>query len=408
MEATQQIIRHNKRYYILTATLYTFATSFLGSGFSTPFSVNELKMTTFEMSLSGTIGSIAGMLTYFLLSVCHIRNMKRLLIVTSFLLCLSPLTSIFNLFVGRTPILIPLLCTVGAINAVAGACKNTCEYSITPMLFPRKEYGEMSAKCGIIGGLAAIGISIISVFFENLSLFNRYLLFFAIGAVAYFLSAMLILQYRLISNLEPQKTENESIPAPKEKKTFSGKLTEKIWMLFPHLLRGIVNVGFAYIMIIALRNFTFSATGQSMLITISSAALLIACYAFMKIEKRVRSGVIILISYVIYAICALFACMTKSEVVFLVLYCIYLMASNIKDYAIPVGVMYSTRTEDLPYISSVRMLAVRVSSLVLTTPVAALIDTINPLIVVFITCILAFFTGVIFCIQYKDKYKKAA
>lgn len=404
MDSIQQTVRRNKWNYLFAATLYTFAANFQSSGFATPFNVNDLGMSAFELSIASTVSAIASMVAYFLLSVCHMRNMKRVMIVSSFLLCLSPLMSILFLFTGRTALVIPLQCVIGAVFAVATACKSTCEYSITPLLFPRKDYGGMTAKCGIIGGIIAIGIGFVSTLFNQISSFQRYLLFFSIITIGYFLSALLIFRYRTISNLEPKTAEEVKAPS-KEKKNFSGNLLEKLWMLLPHLLRGIVNVGFGYIMIIALKNFTFSATGQSMLVTISSAALLIACSGFMKIEKHMRSGLIILVSYVILALGGLLACTTKSEIVFLVVYCIYLMANHMKDYAIPVGVMYSVRMEDLPYISSVRMLVVSVAGLVLTTPVAALVD-VKPILVISITSLLAIVTGAIFFIQYKDKYKQ--
>ena len=177
-------------------------------------------------------------------------------------------------------------------------------------------------------------------------------------------------------------------------------------ILLPHVLRNVGEVGFSFFVLISLRKVTLSATGQSLFVAIGSMSLLVGCYVFMKIEKRFRTGTILLATHILSAVLGLLTCYNSSEVVFLALYTLYSFSGTIESYAVPTGIIYSVPQAELPFLSSARMLVGKVATLILLTPVAWLIETIPAGIVMIATGGVYILGGVIYFIQYNDRYKQ--
>jgi len=92
-------------------------------------------------------------------------------------------------------------------------------------------------------------------------------------------------------------------------------------------------------------------------------------------------------------------------VMFFVLYFGYMAFKNLVDYAIPAGVMYSTPIEELPFISSMRMLMTS-GGVTIFIPLFSNMLTAVPAWCVMLAGSMVFAAGgVIFKLQYTDALK---
>lgn len=403
MNELQQMFKKNKQTYLLAATKYTIAIQFLNSGLLTTYYVNQLGLDAITISLINTCSTLASIAMYFLFAVHHPRNMMRAMIIASLLLCVKPLVLIGSGFAvsAGTSVLLLLFCIEGCIYEIGLAVKMSCEYSLIPSFFPRGEFGKMSSRCGIIGGVIAIAVSLLSLVMTDLSMDLRYIFYFAIAFFGFLVSALLMFCYKPCNNAD-EDTEPEIAHSQVSARK---KLTEKTRLLLPHFLRNVGDAGFSFFVLISLRKVTMSETGQSLFVAIGSLSLLIGCYVFMRMEKRFRTGTIILWTHILSAVLAILTCYNANEAVFLTLYALYCFSNTIESYAVPTGIIYSVPQADLPFLSSSRMLVGKIAVLLLLTPIAWLIETIPVGIVMMVAGCFYVFSGVIYFSQYKDRYK---
>jgi len=130
-----------------------------------------------------------------------------------------------------------------------------------------------------------------------------------------------------------------------------------------------------------------------------------ACFLFMKLQQRVRTGAITLLSNTICAASAVAVCFCRSQWSFFALYTIYMLSLNVTAYAIPAGVIYSTPVNILPFISSMRMFVFNGALCALLTPVAGLMTIMPTWQVMAIGGAAFILCGVLFFRQFQDKLK---
>ena len=177
------------------------------------------------------------------------------------------------------------------------------------------------------------------------------------------------------------------------------------WILLPHLLRGIASGGFYYFVAVSMQRVTLSASGSSLIVTIGVIGSMMGSLAFMLLEKKLRTGTITLIGNLTAGVCAVLTAFNQSPVLFFALYFSYMLFNIMSGYAIPAGVVYSVPAEELPFISSMRMLMMSVGSMVCIQLFSLMLTSCPAWTVMVISAAIYAAAGVIFRIQYTDALK---
>lgn len=396
MQDVQSAIHRNKRCYLLSSALYTFAVNFMSAGFLQTYFV-RLGLNTVDISLYGTCTMLAGMLGYFAFTLRRPAKMLRVMYICGLLMCLHPLVLMICEEIDNKVLILPILCLSIMVMEFCASIRISGEYSVSPLLFPRHDYGRILAKCGMLSSLMAMVVSNLGLVLNRVSMEHRYMMYFGLAAVALLFSALLIRGYHTVDSLEPV--------AEKQKKSWKKHPSKQVGLLFPHLLRSVGEVGFYYFVAVSMKKVDLSITGQSLFVAVGSTALLMACYVFMQIEKHFKTGVITLVAHIVCTVMAVLTCINTSEIGFLVLYALYNFSATIQAYAIPTGVLYSTSIEDLPFLSSMRLLVGKIASFILLTPVALLLESVPAWTVMAGMGGVYILAGCIFYKQFGDRIK---
>jgi MFS family permease len=356
----------------------------------------ELGMDVQQIGLYGTLGYVASLAAYLLFNFFKPKDGSYLkpMFFAALCLILSPLMLILA---GLVPKLLLLTIAGNALYQFMLGFRGSCDYSVVPTIFPRSHYGVLSSKCGMIGsGLAALVSMLTASLTTGGNSLSGYMTIFVAAAAAMSISALAMKGYR------PHPVQ-DSVKRLERK---GGKLTwQTAWMLLPHLLRGIANGGFYYFVVVSLEKVTLTASLSSLIVTVGVLGAMAGCFLFMKLEKHMTTGRLILIGCVLCGMCAFLTTFNSLPVLFFALYFGYMAFKNIVDYAIPAGVMYSTPIEQLPFISSMRMLMTSGGVTVFIQVFSNMLSVVPSWTVMLISAAVFAAAGVIFRIQYTDALK---
>lgn len=385
----------NEGFYLIVYVFYALGTNFLAEGYVQAYLV-ELGMSVQQIGMYGTMGYIASLAAYLLFNFFKPKDGSYLkpMHIAALCLILFPMMLILS---GLMPKLILLTIAGNAMYQFMLGFRASCDYSVVPTLFPRSHYGALTSKCGMIGsGLAAL----VSVFTASLvadgDARSGYMTIFIAAAAAMTVSALAMNGYR------PHPVQDTVKPLENK----GGKLTwQTAWMLLPHLLRGIANGGFYYFVVVSLRKVVLTPALSSLIVTVGVLGAMAGCFVFMKLEKRMTTGMITLIGCVLCGLCALLTSFNALPLLFFVLYFGYMAFKNLVDYAIPAGVMYSIPVEQLPFISSMRMLMTSGGTTVFIQVFSGMLEAVPAWTVMLISAAVFAFAGLIFRIQYTDALK---
>lgn len=102
------------------------------------------------------------------------------------------------------------MCLAASISGFTNARAFACLNCMVPMLFPRKDYGLLQGRSGIIGGILTTVLSLIAgALLSRIEARLGYICFFTGGTVLFLLSALLAPLYRLSSPLEEKGTSEK-------------------------------------------------------------------------------------------------------------------------------------------------------------------------------------------------------
>lgn len=247
-------------------------------------------------------------------------------------------------------------------------------------------------------GLAALVSAVSASILSGADAMSGYMTIFLAAAASLIISAAAIRFYK------------PSLPAEEAAKKAEQKgkrmSLHTAWILLPHLLRGISNGGFFYFVVVSMQRVTLPASGSSLIVTIGVVGAMLGCLLFMFMEKRMKTGTVVLIGNLVVCLCAVLTAFNTSAVMFFVLYLGYMMFNNISGYAIPAGVVYLIPAEELPFISSVRMLMMSIGTTVFIQVFSFVMTAWPAWTVMAIAAAVYAAAGVIFRIQYTDELKK--
>ena len=397
LENTQRAIRRNVLTFFASTICYNLSGSYLAEGYIQAYLLS-IGLDTMAIGIYGTCSTLAALLGFALFSIYRpkrsISYVKNILLF-GLLGCALPLALIGA---PRVRFALVLLCAGVAMYQISMSMKTSCEFSAIPMLIPREIYGSIAAKCGVIGSALAAALSAAGMWwFPEGSSERQYLVFFLLAFFGLMASALAARAYTPMESL--MEDEKGKLP-PSE-----GALAGKLWLLLPHFLRGAASACFYYFVTISFRSVKLSAAGQSAFVTVGVVSTMLACFLFMKLQNRFKTGAITLWSNVIAAAVAVATCLNASELGFFALYVVYTLAINVAAYAIPAGVMYCTPASEMPFISSMRMLVMNGAICLLLTPIAGLLKTVSPWAIMAAGGAIHIAAGAIFAVQYTDVLK---
>ncbi len=386
----------NETVFLIVSVLYGLGMSFLSEGYIQAY-LMDLGMSVQQIGLFGTLGNAGALASYALFSFYKPRNgnyMTPMFIMALWLAVLPVMLALVSL----VPQMAVVILLMSALHSFAQGFRASCDYCVVPTIMPRARYGNLSGKCGMLGsGLAALVSAVSASLLSGADAMRGYMAIFAAAACALVVSAAAIRFYR------------PTMPAEETQKKAAVKgnrlSLRSAWILLPHLLRGISTGGFYYFVVVSMQKVTLSASGSSLIVTIGVVGAMMGCVAFMALEKRAKTGTITLIGNLIAGLCAVLTAFNASPVMFFVLYFGYMMFNNVSAYAIPAGVVYSVPAEELPFISSMRMLMMSCGSTVCIQLFSLLMTVWPAWTVMAISAAVYAAAGVIFRIQYTDALK---
>lgn len=351
--------RRNLNLELTHQLVYTVAIGMIATGYVQSFLLSR-GLTAGDYSMISFAGTAMSMLAYFLFTLYRPKNDNYFptLKINSFLAVLYPLSLLACILLNAPAVLIVMMISTAA-NSLVGAFKATAGYAVVPHLYPRSEYGPMMAKAGIGGCLIATVVSMIgSSVLDADAGTGGYALFFGIAALSFLITACIPLFYR------PLKHEDEAPAASHASGLDMKKLVSRLkdrkfaFRMLPHLIRGVGMASFGYLSLVGITNTRLTASQSGYLVTIGVAAQLIGNFLLLKMSKKLSSGVITLAGMGVQAACLLIMPFVHDNVflMFAILF-IASLASIVGDTGVPMGVVQSTSSDDLPLVSSLRMLA---------------------------------------------------
>ncbi|MBO4297283.1 MAG: hypothetical protein J5998_00675, partial [Clostridia bacterium] len=204
MENTNRDIRRNVILFYIVTTGYALACSFLTEGYIQAY-LMDIGLDTMAIGVYGTCSQAAALLGYVLFLMYrpkertgYVRGILRFGLPP----CLLPVALILA---GRFPVWI--LYAGVALYQISTAMKASCEYSATPVLFPRARYGRITAQCGIIGaGLAAL-LSAVSAMLADGGAARLFSVSFAMALAGLLAASLPAALYRPIGSLEQAEAD---------------------------------------------------------------------------------------------------------------------------------------------------------------------------------------------------------
>ncbi|MEG0692721.1 MAG: hypothetical protein RR444_06530, partial [Oscillospiraceae bacterium] len=320
-------------------------------------------ISSFGIGMYGFFMQIFAMIAYFfLLGISpKKKGFKRKYLWSSMLLCAFPIGLILSNSIGSQKIATLLIATVaGVIFSVFLAYKNTCEYSMVSYIFEKEYYGVVLGKGGVLGGLLAFAITgFSSRLLGKLGFPMGYYFIFLVAALIFIVSALFIINLKLhLPNHEEFIEKGPSINS-----LLRTMLTKEYLMrLFPHFLRGMGSSGIYFFMTIAMSCIDLTENQIAVAVAIGVASITVSNLLFVFAIKYISVSRIVWSTNLVCGICMVVTTLNSNLYVFYILYGMLMFFYTLSQLSIPTGVLHSTKTEDMPAISAMRMLLTSAAS----------------------------------------------
>ncbi len=391
----------NKYLYFLMIAISTIAGAFCSEGYFQTYLV-KLGASSSDIGLFGFFSQLAMLVSYMLLTTISPYQkgiMLRYSISTVALAVLPFGFWLSGIFYGNMYVALAIALIAIVTHAAVSSYKSTVEFSIVPFLFPRKSFGFLSSASAVVGGIVTAGFAF---FLGNTSsetpFPGGYMRLFLIATLGSLVSASLTFFF---SMKKPDKPEDA--PQISYKDVLKRIVTAKyIKLLIPHFLRGIGMAGLYFFMPVALLNINLSDREQTMIVFVSVLAGMCGNLIFMSLASRIRSGVLTLLSNIICAVSLIIIGFNRSNLLFFIIFGVYTCFNIISQISIPTGVLRSTPDEDLPLISSLRMLIVSATSSVCILLFGLLLGFVSPFVVIMIGAAAFIVCGFLFFRRFTD------
>lgn len=341
----------NTKKYCLYHTLYAVALSFCSGSILQAFLLNvglkEGQIYTYDATIN--IAQVA----FLALSVFFsdkIRSSGRFVATNCFTLiplCLLLALTGFGLL-PTTALFLPLV-AIAVLSYCFMGVNNTVCYRLPYEVIDMKNYGRITALCGMLSGAFTFGISL----FYSFVLSKRQA---PSTSAAFFAVATLLL---LLAGATVLRMKKHPVEAPSAKRGFDLAVfkNKKTWiLLFPNFFRGIATGVISLFAVVAVSAGVIPKELAATLVILLQLATFVGNFFFFHLSRKLKVRQILL--FAALAMCALLplSLLFPSAAVFFVLYFFIRLFMIMVDNAIPVSV-----TEFIPYaqigaFTSVRMM----------------------------------------------------
>lgn len=132
--------------------------------------------------------------------------------------------------------------------------------------------------------------------------------------------------------------------------------------MFP-LSRGIGEAGCYYFIYVSLQRITLSPLENSLLVSVAVSGNVLGCLIFTRaIRMDVKTGKVVQYGILLSSAMLLVTTLNSNHLIFFAVYFLQQVAATIVGQLVPVGVVRSTRTEDLPIITPFRMVLINAAN----------------------------------------------
>ena len=386
----------NQRAFFLNELGTSFAGCFLSESYVQAYLL-LLGLSVGQISLYGSISYAAALISYVMFWLYKPANGSyfSMYSLSSFPLLLLPLALCL---VPGISWRFPLILIAVFVFQFCGGFRSASVFTVIPTLFPRRHYGPLLAKCSTIGCSLGAAISIVNALFVKEQSMASYSVLFALSAGLYLTAALFI---RL---MRPGVPEEEEVRL-KHAGLRASLTPQNLWLLTPHFLRGIAMGGYYYFVVASFSRLTLPAALQPLMVAAGVCGSVFGVFLFGRLDRRLKTGDQIFLANLFSALCGVLTALNRSPALFFVLYFAYMSSNNLTANAVPAGVIYSTPLDNLPFISSMRMLVLSGASC-LTIPAWGWLLNVLPAWSVMLLCASVHITtGAIFRAQYRDPLK---
>jgi len=233
-----------------------------------------------------------------------------------------------------------LLVIIGILQSVATGLRTVCEYKLPYYIYKRDEYGMITGICGAVGGVLSLALGALMSFLQTkCDYVNIMMIAFVIASFCMILTGVLTGMLRVISNCE------EHMAREAEKVTFSQVFFHPLFkgLLIPNLLRGIA-AGITSVLAIIALDLGVDETVAASMVSVQSVANLFGCLIFSYVSKYISPRICTFWGSLLFLAVPLLL-ITRSGIVFLILYAIIILGRTFVEYAVPATLLYTVPIE---------------------------------------------------------------
>lgn len=237
------------------------------------------------------------------------------------------------LCIWKSPSLVSFaaLTAITVLQVVSVSLYTVCEYKIPYFIFPARDYGQVLAMQGIFSSLLTLGAGAL------VSALTPHVPYLVIMAVACVLSAALMLGAAFLYSRQQPVFETEEFGQSVHRHMripFSATFSHpSFYRLIPaNLMRGF---GYGAVLVAAALalELGFDQQVSTAMVSVQSAASLLACGVFARLSRRVSPRVSVLVGSVSYGLLPLL--LWADQTVFLAVYGIAVLGRTLIDNAVP-------------------------------------------------------------------------
>lgn len=324
-------IRHNLRIYYLQSAVFSGVTT-LGSGAILQTFMLECGYPQDTVSLVVAISQLVQSLGMLALSR-RLESVRR--IHFGMALSLVPFVPFFGILLWLT--LSSALSTDArfwwllvsyVLLNLFWAVHNVLIYKLPHAVMPMRDYGRASGQAGVFCGLVGIALSAAMSFFTKRSGYLPAItVFWIIGLLAALASCLLCLVFRPLH--DTRKVSGEPPIRLFRYKPFYA-------LIIPNVSRGFSQGIFNLVTVIGYDAGILTPTTAILLTAITHIATLSSCQAYALLATRRGSGLIVLVSSLLFAVASPLMMLGSAPVPFLLLYFVAFFCVNCVSYGVPV------------------------------------------------------------------------
>jgi len=292
-----------------------------------------------------------------------------------------------------------LIIVMTAVLGFLSAFRSTAEYGLIRHLFKREQFGTVYGRAGITGGILAAGLSLATgAVISDAPFPTGYIIIFIISGT--FMAAAGTFTLFFV-----RKTTDAGDTAANVKySTVLRVILDKKYyiFLFPFLLRGVSIACFYFIMPAVLRRITLTGRDMTAYIAIGVLSSTVGYFLFLKLQRKVRLGLLAFAANAVFSACVIYVCFCESVPVFFVFYALFIAADLVAIMAMVTGIMHTVPVEDLPMITSVRMLLTTGVSSVVIIYLGNIFDAVSPAYIMLVGGVLYTFIGFMFWKNFRN------